>query len=86
MTKNNNIQELFPILTNTEQSSRIKTQVHQYHTHTIFIDDAITEPSNYRDEVQTILTCGEQDGVNLLISSEGGSLETTLMLIQAIQN
>lgn len=44
-------------------SKRIRTQKHSVYTHKIFIDGEIGDPKEYRDEIDLLLSVGENDSV-----------------------
>lgn len=67
-------------------SNRIKVNPKQFNEYTFFIDEPIGEPSNYRDEFNTLITASDMDIVNIIINSPGGSIDSTNQLIQAIQS
>lgn len=52
---------------------------------TIFLDDDIGAPSQYRDVIDILLNCAEHDSVNFVINSTGGRLDAAQALIEAIQ-
>ena len=52
--------------------------------YTMFIDDDITSPCNYRDEFDLLENAQEGDIVTININSGGGRLDTTLQFISLI--
>jgi ATP-dependent protease ClpP protease subunit len=84
MTKaNENIEELMMMM--PEQKGLIRTITNQINTHLVFIDDDITSPSNYRDVIHCLATCGENDSVNLLVNSSGGRTDSIWQIIEAMK-
>jgi ATP-dependent protease ClpP protease subunit len=57
----------------------------QYTHHRFFIDRGIGDMHEYQDLVQTLISCNEGDAVELVISSYGGTLESALNVVSAIQ-
>lgn len=68
-----------------EQKGIIRTITQQMHTHLVFIDEEITGPSNYRDVVQVLATCGDNDSVNMIVNSEGGRTDSVWQIIEAMK-
>lgn len=68
-----------------QQNGLIRTITTQIHTHIIFIDDDISQPSNYRDVIQCLATCGENDNVQILINSSGGRTDSIWEIIEAMR-
>lgn len=81
---NENIEELAMMMM-PEQKGLIRTITQQMHTHLVFIDDDIREPSNYRDVIHCLATCGENDSVNLLVNSSGGRTDSIWQIIEAMK-
>ena len=79
---NENIEELMMM---PEQKGLIRTITQQMNTHLVFIDDDIREPSNYRDVIHCLATCGENDSVNLLVNSSGGRTDSIWQIIEAMK-
>lgn len=50
------------------------------------LDKDVSEPHNYRDITQLLMTMGENDTATFYINTWGGDLMTTIMLIDAIRN
>lgn len=80
---NENIEELMMMM--PEQKGLIRTITNQINTHLVFIDDDITSPSNYRDVIHCLATCGENDSVNLLVNSSGGRTDSIWQIIEAMK-
>lgn len=53
--------------------------------HRFFLDKRIESPDQYRGLVHTLLSVDEGDLVELMISSEGGCLESAMNIVSAIQ-
>ena len=68
-----------------QQNGLIRTITTQIHTHLVFIDDDIVQPSNYRDVIQCLATCGENDNVQILINSSGGRTDSIWEIIEAMR-
>lgn len=64
--------------------SRIRVVPRQSNEITIFIDDNIVDPHEYRDEFHTIINAGEYDEINIVLNTGGGNLSTANMLVQAM--
>jgi ATP-dependent protease ClpP protease subunit len=80
---NEGIEELMMMM--PEQKGLIRTITQQMNTHLVFIDDDIREPSNYRDVIHCLATCGENDSVNLLVNSSGGRTDSIWQIIEAMK-
>ena len=83
MKANEGIEELMMMM--PEQKGLIRTITQQMNTHLVFIDDDIREPSNYRDVIHCLATCGENDSVNLLVNSSGGRTDSIWQIIEAMK-
>jgi ATP-dependent protease ClpP protease subunit len=66
------------------QSNRIKITPRQSREITIFMDDAIGQPNEYRDELYTILSASEEDDVQIILNTVGGNLSTALAFREAL--
>lgn len=66
-------------------ASNVKARTMQQTTYTIYLDGEITEPSDYREAMQVLESASESDIVNLSINSDGGRLDSGLMLINGIR-
>ena len=55
-------------------------------SYTMFIDDEINQPSNYRDEFDVLHSAQKGDEIIININSSGGQLDTTLQFISAINS
>ena len=82
--KANNEDEIMMMM-QQEQKGLIRTITQQMHTHLVFIDDDIVSPSNYRDVIHCLATCGENDSVNLLVNSSGGRTDSIWQIIEAMK-
>lgn len=65
--------------------SNVKTRTLQSQHHTIYLDDVIGAPAEYRDAMQVLETAGPNDVVFISINSPGGRLDSGLMLINGIR-
>jgi ATP-dependent protease ClpP protease subunit len=83
MKANESLEDL--LMMPQEQKGLIRTITQQMHTHLVFIDDDIREPSNYRDVIHCLATCGENDSVNLLVNSSGGRTDSIWQIIEAMK-
>lgn len=57
----------------------------QYTHHRFFIDRGIGDMHEYQNLIQTLISAGEGDLVELVVSSYGGTLESALNIVSAIQ-
>lgn len=55
------------------------------HHHDVFLDDEISEPSNYRELLALLFNAGEGDSVNIFINSNGGHLDTALAVVEGLK-
>lgn len=88
MTKRlaNDTEEFFSMFKPPEKDSGlIRTISSNIHTHLIFIDDDITQPKDYRDVIECLVTCGENDSVNFLINSSGGRTDSIWQIIETMK-
>lgn len=60
-----------------------KQEVAQYH---VFIDEEIGEPKKYRDLINTLYSASPHDVFNIFINTPGGSLSSTMAIIEAIKS
>jgi ATP-dependent protease ClpP protease subunit len=84
MTKANNDEDIMMML-QSDQKGLIRTITQQMNTHLVFIDDDIVAPSNYRDVIHCLATCGENDSVNLIVNSSGGRTDSIWQIIEAMK-
>ena len=82
--KANNEEEIMMMM-QQEQKGLIRTITQQMNTHLIFIDDDIVAPSNYRDVIHCLATCGDNDSVNLIVNSSGGRTDSIWQIIEAMK-
>ena len=54
-------------------------------TYDVYLDEAIEEPSNYRELISLLMNAGPDDQINLFINSPGGHLDSATAIITAIQ-
>lgn len=55
-------------------------------TFTYYLDDEVTDPSDYRELFQMLYNAGQDDVVRLIISNYGGSLTTCVAITNAIRS
>ena len=84
MPKANNEDEIMMMM-QQEQKGLIRTITQQMNTHLVFIDDDIVAPSNYRDVIHCLATCGDNDSVNLIVNSSGGRTDSIWQIIEAMK-
>ncbi len=84
MTKANNDEDIMMMI-NSDQKGLIRTITQQMNTHLVFIDDDIVAPSNYRDVIHCLATCGDNDSVNLIVNSSGGRTDSIWQIIEAMK-
>jgi len=51
----------------------------------VFLDNGIEEPAKYRDLIQILISATESDLVELVVSCDGGSLDTTIDITNALR-
>ena len=54
-------------------------------TYTYYLDDEVTDSSDYRELLQMLYNAGEDDVVRIVISNYGGSLSTCVAIVNAIR-
>ena len=84
MSKANNDEDIMMMI-NSDQKGLIRTITQQMNTHLVFIDDDIVAPSNYRDVIHCLATCGDNDSVNLIVNSSGGRTDSIWQIIEAMK-
>lgn len=84
MSKANNDEDIMMML-QSDQKGLIRTITQQMNTHLVFIDDDIVAPSNYRDVIHCLATCGDNDSVNLIVNSSGGRTDSIWQIIEAMK-
>lgn len=68
-----------------KESGLIRTISSNIHTHLVFIDDDITQPKDYRDVIECLVTCNDNDSVNFLINSSGGRTDSIWQIIETMK-
>lgn len=68
-----------------QSQTRLKARSKQFSEFTFFLDEPIGSPSEYRDEIHTIVNASEIDTINIIINSPGGQLSTAQALVEAIK-
>lgn len=53
--------------------------------HRFFLDNDIADSTQYRDVIQTLISSGEHDCIEFIVSNGGGSLESCMNIISAIR-
>lgn len=51
----------------------------------VFLDKDVEEPSKYRDLIQCLISASENDMVELIVSCDGGQLDSTIDIVNAIR-
>ena len=64
---------------------KLSQEVYTATSYVINLDKDVTDPHEYRQIVETLLSMGENDVANWNINTWGGDLYTTIMLIDAIR-
>lgn len=77
-----NIEELVP----TFNGGAVRERSFPTKIYTLYLDDYIGAPSEYRDHMEALESANEWDDVRLVISSGGGRLDAGLMLINGIKS
>lgn len=73
-------------IVNIGKSQYINSRVIPTTHHDVFIDDDITDPSNYRDLISILFNSTENDTIHIFINSGGGQLDTALAIIEGLKN
>ena len=55
-------------------------------TYTYYLDDEVTDSSDYRELLQMLFNAGEDDVVRIVISNYGGSLSTCVAIVNGIRS
>lgn len=66
------------------ETSAVKLTTYNVNDYTLFIDDDIVEPSYYREILHVLRAATDSDLVNIQLTTSGGSLETSVMILNAI--
>ena len=61
-------------------------KINKPETYNIYLDDDIKEPSNYRNTLELISGARDIDTLIFKINTNGGSVQTTIALVNAIKN
>lgn len=56
-----------------------------FKTYDVYLDDEITDPSDYRELISLLMNASENDEINLYINSPGGNLDSATAIITGIQ-
>lgn len=73
---------LFP----TKNHVEIVTKSFNVNYHSVFLDEDIAEPSEYRELISLLLSATELDTIDLIINNGGGRLDAARAVIEAIKN
>ena len=79
------MEQLSAILASSNENY-IKTTKVEYNRHEVFLDDEIGEPSCYRELISLLFNASEADEFTFYINTIGGSLSTTLAIIEGMKN
>jgi ATP-dependent protease ClpP protease subunit len=55
-------------------------------TYTYYLDDEVTDSSDYRELLQMLFNAGEDDVVRIVLSNYGGSLSTCVAIVNGIRS
>lgn len=83
---NNNFEYLESGASPLSSGSNVRTKTQPQNIYTIYLDDEIGEPAEYREAMQVLEGAQENDVVYLSINSPGGRLDSGLMLINGIRS
>lgn len=56
-----------------------------FKTYDVYLDDEISDPSDYRELISLLMNASENDEINLYINSPGGNLDSATAIITGIQ-
>jgi ATP-dependent protease ClpP protease subunit len=83
--KNAKNEEPNNIFSNLMKQVQISSRDIVLKSYDVYLDDEITEPSNYRELISLLMNASEQDEINIFINSGGGNLDTACAIITALQ-
>lgn len=83
--KNAKQEEANNILSGLMKQVQISSRDIVLKSYDVYLDDEITEPSNYRELISLLMNASEQDEINIFINSGGGNLDTACAIITALQ-
>lgn len=63
----------------------ITTVENTYRHYDVFLDDDIEEPSRYRELLAVLFNASEDDTINLVLNSNGGSLDSALAIVEGLK-
>jgi|APGre2960657404_1045060.scaffolds.fasta_scaffold00061_30 ATP-dependent protease ClpP protease subunit len=75
----------FPPFHMQEQVKILQTSISSNH-YRVFFDTDIEESHKYRDLIQALISSSEEDTFEFIVSSEGGHLNTTIDIVNAIRS
>jgi len=64
----------------------IKTTKQEVSHHEVFLDEPIGDPSEYRELLSLLFTAGETDAFTMYINTPGGSLHSTMAIVEAMKH
>lgn len=73
---------IFPI----DPDNYMKVNKIESNHYEVFLDEPISEPSNYRDLISAIFNASDLDTFTIYFNTEGGHLNTTLAIIEGLKN
>lgn len=76
---------IIPIVGGNEQDF-IKSSKIELTNYEVFLDEELSEPSNYRELISVLFNASENDTITFYINTIGGSLATTLAIIEGIKH
>ena len=76
---------IIPIVGGNDQDF-IKSSKIELTNYEVFLDEELSEPSNYRELISVLFNASENDTITFYINTIGGSLATTLAIIEGIKH
>lgn len=74
-----------PVLFPMQEHVRIIQSTSVANHYRVFLDNGIEEPAKYRELIQILISATENDLVELVISCDGGALDTTIDITNALR-
>lgn len=74
------------VIPSGKEHVEIVTKTFNVNYHSVFLDENIAEPSEYRDLISLLLSSSELDTVDLIINNGGGLLNAARSVIEAVKN
>jgi ATP-dependent Clp protease protease subunit len=84
-TKNNVPSYLQTLMDVRDNDQYITSTERSWSQHVVFLDGEILEPSSYRELIAILFNSTEEDVIEIFINSPGGSLETTLAIVEGLK-